>query len=102
MPTSKHRKKHKAKVKQRKTGIVQAKNAHNRKMQKFQEQINAMIEEQKKFVAAGGKPEDFNPQFMPTEDGDMKIAYNNPETIEDAIIVEDEQPQESVSIDPNN
>jgi len=61
MPTSKHRKKHKVKVKQRRNNIAQQKNAYNKQLQQYEDQVAKINEQYKEHIAAGGKPEDFNP-----------------------------------------
>lgn len=61
MPTSKHRKKHKAKSKQRRNEIAQKKSAQNKVMRRYQEQIEAINQQYKEHIANGGKAEDFQP-----------------------------------------
>lgn len=61
MPTSKHRKKHKQKVKQRRNDIAQQKNAYNKKMQKYQQQVEELNKLYQEHIEKGGKPEEFQP-----------------------------------------
>lgn len=61
MPTSKHRKKHKIKVKKRKVEIAQAKNAYNKQLRQYEMQVEKMNAQYQEHLANGGKPEDFNP-----------------------------------------
>lgn len=61
MPTSKHRKKHKVKAKQRKNEILKQKNAYNKQLRDYEQQVEKMNQQYKEHIAAGGKPEDFNP-----------------------------------------
>jgi len=100
MPTSKHRKKHKQKLKQRRNDIAQKKNAYNKQMQRYQEQVELLNKQYQDHLAAGGKAEDFQPlqqliKGVPVEEnGTTDDLVSEPSTeIEDAIVI-DEKPTE--------
>jgi hypothetical protein len=61
MPTSKHRKKHKAKAKKRRNEVAQAKNAENKARARHAAQAAELNKLFEAHLAEGGKPEDFQP-----------------------------------------
>lgn len=89
MPTSKHRKKHKAKSKQRRNEIAQKKSAQNKKTRQYEAQIEALNKQFNEHIASGGKPEDFLP-LQQILGGVPKVEPVTAGDIEDAVVVDDD------------
>lgn len=96
MPTSKHRKKHKQKVKQRRNEIAQQRNAYNKQMQKYEKQVQELNKLYEEHISKGGKPEEFQPlqeliKGIPTAE---KVTESDTEIAKQAVEAENVKNEE--------